>query len=405
MANNTINTINKIKVSNVEYDIIDQSATDKLVEIEEKLETIEEGAQVNVIETVQLNGSDITPNDKSVNIVAIEGVGEGEQVIKLGSDNKITTDLSISYDSDAKEIKLMSGDVQVGDAIDATAFIKDGMVDSAKLEEREGKTYLVISFNTDGDKDKVDVDVTTLLNIDQIDRIEKFIGNLTSPEKGLNYILDGYNFLEGNPVRIKSDIENLERQINAIHTHDNKNVLDCITVENVQAWDDAEQNAKDYAKDYTDAAVEAQALVDAAQDKAITDGDAATLKSANDYADENFQKVMVLRPQDTIDQMLNDLRYIPNVIYKGETNDIFSTTSNFNELDSKIKNNEDIYSLYHGEFTLNYDRYKTFELQRMNLLYVLYNTYDVKFTEIYRIKENESQWGPWKLVNNSATNA
>ena len=180
-------------------------------EYEEKLNNIEAGAQVNVIETVQLNGVNLAVTEKTVNVTAIEGVGADEKVIILGDDNKITTNLSITYDSGAKEIKLMSGETQIGAAIDATDFIKDGMVNSATLEERtegeETKTYLVISFNADGGDDTVEVDVTTLLNIEQIAELD---GRLDKIET----ILAGYG--EGETATVKADIENLQGQIEGI---------------------------------------------------------------------------------------------------------------------------------------------------------------------------------------------
>ena len=68
-----------------------------------------------------------------------------------------------------------------------------------------------------------------------------------------NTILAGYGTNEDETLTVKLDIRNLQSQIDAIHTHDNKDILDDITAERVRAWGAAEQNAKDYAKDYTDA--------------------------------------------------------------------------------------------------------------------------------------------------------
>lgn len=47
-----------------------------------------------------------------------------------------------------------------------------------------------------------------------------------------------------------ADLTALAARVTALeedtHTHDNKDVLDGITAEKVDAWDGAEQNAKDY---------------------------------------------------------------------------------------------------------------------------------------------------------------
>ena len=65
------------------------------------------------------------------------------------------------------------------------------------------------------------------------------------------------------------------------HTHDNKNILDGITAEKVSAWDNAEQNAKDYADGLAvnyDAAGSAEAAESAA--KAYADGLAVNYDAA-----------------------------------------------------------------------------------------------------------------------------
>ena len=89
------------------------------------------------------------------------------------------------------------------------------------------------------------------------------------------------------------------------HTHENKSVLDGITEEEVSKWDEAEQNAKDYAdglaENYDAAGAAASALTEA---KAYADGlavnyDAAGAaataeQNAKDYSDEQLKKYPVL---------------------------------------------------------------------------------------------------------------
>lgn len=73
------------------------------------------------------------------------------------------TKYGIEYDSVNKKIKL----VEDGSAmeIDATAFIKDGMVSGVEIKEVEGVKNLVITFNTDAGKEAINVPLTQLVDI------------------------------------------------------------------------------------------------------------------------------------------------------------------------------------------------------------------------------------------------
>lgn len=63
------------------------------------------------------------------------------------------------YDSNEKLIKFKHGQ-NVVDTIDATAFIKDGMLDSVSVIEISGETYLSFVFNTDSGKEAINIKVS-----------------------------------------------------------------------------------------------------------------------------------------------------------------------------------------------------------------------------------------------------
>ena len=63
------------------------------------------------------------------------------------------------YDSTTKEIKFYNGDTVV-DTIDATAFIKDGMLDNVEVVTISGEKYLRFTFNTDAGKETIDIKVS-----------------------------------------------------------------------------------------------------------------------------------------------------------------------------------------------------------------------------------------------------
>ena len=71
----------------------------------------------------------------------------------------------VEYDSSGKTIDFYSQGKLV-DSIDATDFIKDGMVDSVSLIELSGDTYLHIVFNTDAGKEPIDIPLGDLFNAD-----------------------------------------------------------------------------------------------------------------------------------------------------------------------------------------------------------------------------------------------
>ena len=64
------------------------------------------------------------------------------------------------YDSNEKKIYLKHGSVRLANPIDATAFIKDGMVDSVDVSNG----YLVITFNTDSGKQPISIPLSDIFN-------------------------------------------------------------------------------------------------------------------------------------------------------------------------------------------------------------------------------------------------
>ena len=64
----------------------------------------------------------------------------------------------VEYDSSGKTIDFYSDGALV-DSIDATDFIKDGMVDHVELTTLSGDTYLHIVFNTDAGKEPIDINL------------------------------------------------------------------------------------------------------------------------------------------------------------------------------------------------------------------------------------------------------
>ena len=153
--------------------------------------------------------------------------------------NDADTKYGIVYDSDNKKIKLVEGGTEV--EIDASAFIKDGMISNVTIGTDND---LVITFNTDAGKENI------ILPLDQL--------------------VDIYTGTEG--ARVKVTVAS-DKSISAdlVAGSISKNYLD----EGVQASLAKADNAEANAKAHTDAEI-----------VKLTQADATNLQTAKDYADD-----------------------------------------------------------------------------------------------------------------------
>lgn len=128
------------------------TATDPIVGL--KLD----GTSGNVKLTQSANGLKASVTMPVVNVT---GVAEGDKVLRL-SEKKLSSTLNLKYDSTAKKIQLLGiGDAVIAE-IDATAFIKDGMVDNVQFDP--ASKNLTIIFNTVSGKQDITVDLTSLVD-------------------------------------------------------------------------------------------------------------------------------------------------------------------------------------------------------------------------------------------------
>lgn len=98
-----------------------------------------------------------------------KGVKAGDKVLKVESDKTISSTISLYYDTSGKKIQLLGIGSEVIAEIDATAFIKDGMINAVELvsdpEDQDPGTYIKITFNTDAGKEPIFLNVTSLIDI------------------------------------------------------------------------------------------------------------------------------------------------------------------------------------------------------------------------------------------------
>lgn len=153
--------------------------------------------QGNVTLSLSANGL------KAEDTTALRNV-TGQNFIKK-NDTNIEGHLNLTYNTETKKINLEGFDSSIIASIDATAFIKDGMINTVELvtdpESHNPGTYLVITFNTDAGKDAIYLDVTSLIDVYQGTNGVKVTG------KDIHLIIDPasepYLSLSDNGIKIE----------------------------------------------------------------------------------------------------------------------------------------------------------------------------------------------------------
>lgn len=82
------------------------------------------------------------------------------------ADRKAEAVANVSYDESGKTIDFYNKNEEKIASIDATDFIKDGMIDSVTLETTGGTTYLVIVWNTASGKEETRIDIGDIFDAD-----------------------------------------------------------------------------------------------------------------------------------------------------------------------------------------------------------------------------------------------
>lgn len=128
----------------------------------------------------------------------------GQNFIKKNGTN-VEGYLNLTYNTETKKINLEGFDSSIIASIDATAFIKDGMINTVELvtnpESHSPGTYLVITFNTDAGKDAIYLDVSSLIDVYEGHNGIKVTG------KDIHLIIDStsepYLSLSDNGIKLK----------------------------------------------------------------------------------------------------------------------------------------------------------------------------------------------------------
>ena len=224
---------------------------------------------------VQVNSASVLNADTKIANIDLTSYENKIEKITLGgnevsiADKTAAISLALSYDSNAKKIQLKSGENSLGE-VDASAFIKDGMLESAEIVTTNGitdGTFLKLTWNTDAGKDVTYVDVASLVDTytagNGINIADYKVSlKVKSGDKYLEVTADGLaskgideaistakGEIIGNADTDTAESKTIEGvkkyvagAVTNSHTHDNKAVLDGITTEKVAAWDAAQAN-------------------------------------------------------------------------------------------------------------------------------------------------------------------
>ena len=105
------------------------------------------------------------------------------------ADRKAEAVASVEYDESGKTIDFYNANNEKIDSIDASKFIKDGMVDDVKIENDN----LVITFNTDSGKQDIQIPLTDIFNPNNYyDKasVDGFVGDLATVDSIISGAVD-----------------------------------------------------------------------------------------------------------------------------------------------------------------------------------------------------------------------
>lgn len=218
------------------------------------------------------NGLNTSMNTR---VEALEKAGYLDESDKEELTNAIAT-------AKSEAIEAIMGEAGIDEKYDTLKEVADWI-----LSDTTNSSQLITRVSTIEQDYLKGTDKTDLEN--EIIALSEFVGDLpegAASETVVAYIQEVVDGLQIGDYAKASELTDLADRVSALerksHEHANKDVIDGITAEQIAAWDEAEDNAKQAADK---ALNEAKAAINTA----ISDGDAQTLQSAKDYVDEQYE--------------------------------------------------------------------------------------------------------------------
>lgn len=170
------NTTNKTNISNLQTEVsghagrltaIENLNTEQgtqLSNLTTRVENVEKYGEsiTNLTTTVNGHTEEISNIKTSINGLAVKSVSADEKVLAANESGVLSTTIKLDYDSENKKIQLKGIADSVVSELDATQFVKDGMLDSATYDTATKE--IVLTWNTDAGKDVVKIPMGSLVD-------------------------------------------------------------------------------------------------------------------------------------------------------------------------------------------------------------------------------------------------
>lgn len=170
------NTTNKTNISNLQTEVsghggrltaIENLNTEQgtqLSGLTTRVENVEKYGEsiTNLTTTVNGHTEEISNIKTSINGLAVKSVSADEKVLAANENGVLSTTIKLDYDSENKKIQLKGIADAVVTELDATQFVKDGMLDSATYDTATKE--IVLTWNTDAGKDVVKIPMGSLVD-------------------------------------------------------------------------------------------------------------------------------------------------------------------------------------------------------------------------------------------------
>ena len=146
-----------IELLNTEQSNQISGLTTRVSDVEKHGESI-----TNLTLTVNGHTQDISDIKSSISGLAVKSVKAGEKVLAADAEGALSTSIKLGYDAENKKIQLKGIADAVIDELDATVFIKDGMLDEASYDTATKE--IVLKWNLGADKEEMRIPMGSLVD-------------------------------------------------------------------------------------------------------------------------------------------------------------------------------------------------------------------------------------------------
>lgn len=129
-----------------------------------RVENVEKHGEAitNLTTTVNGHTQEISDIKSSISGLAVKSVASGEKVLAADTNGALSTSIALGYDNENKKIQLTGIEGAVISELDASDFIKDGMINSVAYDT--ATKVMTITWNTDAGKEATEIDMTGLVD-------------------------------------------------------------------------------------------------------------------------------------------------------------------------------------------------------------------------------------------------